>query len=135
MFFSFNKLNFFLSGAPFVGFYLYLFIYYLFITYILIYSFEYVLSYEWTDRLRVCERWRKIAAAKKCIVATRWSTHTSECPCALGSRRVEESSKACRVQARAQFLCTHGHLLPLTASHTALSIRVTACARREPRGC
>jgi len=40
MSFSFNKLNFFWSGAPLIGygFYLYLFIYYLFITYILIYS-------------------------------------------------------------------------------------------------
>jgi len=45
MSFSFNKLNFFRSGAPFVGFHLYLFISYLFITYILIYSLECVLSY------------------------------------------------------------------------------------------
>jgi len=34
----------------------------------------------WIDRQRLCvrERWRKIAAAKKCIVATRWSTYTSK---------------------------------------------------------
>jgi len=44
MSFSFNKLNFFRLEAPFVGFYLYLFLYYLFIPYILIYSLECILS-------------------------------------------------------------------------------------------
>jgi len=57
-------------------------------------------------------------------------------PCAFGSRRVEESSKACSSpSARARFLRTHGHLPPLTASHTEHSVRVMARARREPRGC
>jgi len=70
----------------------------------------------------VRERWRKIAAAKKCIVATMIDAHTSESRwrhtsvCAR-SRRVEESSKACRVRARARFLRTMD-MSSLTASHT-----------------
>jgi len=56
-------------------------------------------------------------------------------PCALGSRRVGVSNKSCRARARDFYahmdICLHG----LTASHTALAVRVTARARREPRGC
>jgi len=118
--------------------YIYLFIYYLFITYILIYSLECVLSYEWTERLRVRERWRKIAAAKKCSVATRWSTHTSEMTSHVRVRSVLDESrravKHVRARARARFLRTHGNLPPLTVSHTALAIRVTARAWCEPQG-
>jgi len=50
---------------------------------------------------------------------------------------LDESRRAVkhfRVRARARFLRTHGHLPPLN-SHTTLAIRVTARARREPRGC
>jgi len=49
---------------------------------------------------------------------------------------LDESRRAVkhvRTRARARFLRTH--LPPLTASHTAQSIRVTARARRQPRGC
>jgi len=45
------------------------------------------------------------------------------CPCALGSRRVEESRKACRARARARFLRTHGHLSHLL-SRTQLWLSV-----------
>jgi len=38
-------------------------------------------------------------------------------PCALGPRRVEESSKACSSPS-ARTIFTHGHLPPLTASYT-----------------
>jgi len=73
----------------------------------------------------------------RAIFTHTWPSASTYCPrpCALGSRRVEESSKACRARARARFLRTHGHLLPLTVSHTTLAICVTARARREPRGC
>jgi len=64
----------------------------------------------WTERLRVRERWRKIAAAKKCIVATRRTQAKANDvtrPCVLGSRRVEESSKASSSpNARAIFMHT-----------------------------
>jgi len=46
------------------------------------------------DSERVCvrEQWRKIAAAKKCIVAT-WSTHTSEMTSHVRVRSVLDESR------------------------------------------
>jgi len=51
---------------------------------------------------------------------------------------LDESRRAVkhvRARVRARFLRTHRHLRPLTASHTALAVRVMARARRESRGC
>jgi len=57
----------------------------------------------------------------------------------VGVRSVLDESRIAvkhfRARARARFLRTHGHLPPLTATHTALAVRVTTRARREPRGC
>jgi len=96
------------------------------------------LSYEGTERLRVRERRRKIAAAKKCIVATRWSTHTSEMTSHVRVRSVLDESriaaKHVRARARARFLRTHGHASTYCHAHSSGCPCDGACSAREPRG-
>jgi len=54
-------------------------------------------------------------------------------PCALGSRRVEDSSKTYSSPSARDFYA-YMDMPPLTATHTALAVRVTERDRREPRG-
>jgi len=114
MSFSFNKLNFFRSRA-FVDSYLYLFIYYLFITYILIYSFECVLSYG--QSVSVC-----VSGDGKSLLKNALLPHDAHKrkPSHVCVRSVLDESrrtvKHLRAQAHARFLRTY--LPPLTASHT-----------------
>jgi len=116
MSFSFNKLNFFRSGAPFVVSYLYLFIYYLFITYILIYSFECVLSYGQSISMCVSGDGKSLRLKNVATRRTQAKADDVICPCALDLDESRRAVKHLRARARARFLRTH--LPPLTASHT-----------------
>jgi len=115
---SFNKLNFFRSRAPFVGSYLYLFIYYLFITYILIYSFKCVLSYGQSVSMCVSGDGKSLRLKNALLPhdAHKRKPMTSHVRVRSVLDESRRAVKHLRARARTRFLRTH--LPPLTASHT-----------------